>query len=94
MAQGLDERIMMVIIIVATTLFSVHLLCALNFFIWHICQAHAKPPVSYLIFYRCLNIFSSRFSVALEPVLELAFVDQAGLELREIRLPLPPKRWD
>ncbi|KAH0513922.1 Glycerophosphocholine phosphodiesterase GPCPD1 [Microtus ochrogaster] len=33
------------------------------------------------------------FSVALEPVLELALVDQAGLELPEIRLPLPPKCW-
>ena len=29
------------------------------------------------------------FSVALEPVLQLALVDQAGLELTEIRLPLP-----
>ena len=29
-------------------------------------------------------------SVALEPVLELALVDQADLELTEIRLPLPP----
>ncbi|CAO2599084.1 hypothetical protein LEMLEM_LOCUS9700, partial [Lemmus lemmus] len=32
--------------------------------------------------------------VALEPVLELALVDQAGLELTEIRLPLPPECWD
>ena len=32
--------------------------------------------------------------VALEPVLELAIVDQAGLELREIHLPLPPECWD
>ena len=30
------------------------------------------------------------FSVALELVLELALVDQAGLELTEICLPLPP----
>ena len=34
------------------------------------------------------------FSVALEPVLELALVDQAGLELTEIRVPLPPECWD
>ena len=36
------------------------------------------------------------FSVALEPVLELALVDQAGLELTEIRLrlPLPLECWD
>ena len=34
------------------------------------------------------------FFVALEPVLELALADQAGLELTEIRLPLPPEHWD
>ena len=34
------------------------------------------------------------FSVALEPVLELALVDQAGLEHTEICLPLPPECWD
>ena len=34
------------------------------------------------------------FSVALEPVLEQAIVDQAGLELTEIHLPLPPECWD
>ena len=34
------------------------------------------------------------FSVALEPVLELALVDQPGLELTEIYLPLPPECWD
>lgn len=28
------------------------------------------------------------------PILDLALVDQAGLELTEIRLPLPPKGWD
>ena len=33
------------------------------------------------------------FSVALEPVLELGLVDQAGLELTEIRLLLPPECW-
>ena len=32
--------------------------------------------------------------VALVSVLELALVDQAGLELIEIHLPLPPKCWD
>ena len=34
------------------------------------------------------------FSVALEPVLELALVGQAGLKLTEICLPLPPDCWD
>ena len=32
--------------------------------------------------------------MALEAVLELALVDQAGLELTESRLPLPPECWD
>ena len=45
---------------------------------------------NFFIFY-----FSSQgFSVALEPVLELALVDQAGLELTKIHLPLPPECWD
>ena len=34
------------------------------------------------------------FSVALEPVLELALEDQVGLELTEICLSLPPECWD
>ena len=44
----------------------------------------------------CFFVFFSRqgFAVALEPVLELAFVDLAGLKLTEIGLPLPPECWD
>ena len=44
----------------------------------------------------CLFVFFLKqgFSVALEPVLELILVDQAGLELTEICLPLPPKCWN
>ena len=38
--------------------------------------------------------FQDSFSVALEPVLGLALVGQAGPELTEMLLPLPPKRWD
>ena len=34
------------------------------------------------------------FSVALEPDLELALVDQADVKLTEICLPLPPEGWD
>ena len=34
------------------------------------------------------------FSVVLVPVPELALVDQAGLELTEIRLSLLPKCWN
>ncbi|ERE76735.1 tropomyosin alpha-1 chain-like isoform 2 [Cricetulus griseus] len=36
----------------------------------------------------------NNIQVALEAVLELALVDQAGLKLTEIHLPLPPKCWD
>ncbi|CAO2637206.1 hypothetical protein LEMLEM_LOCUS23876, partial [Lemmus lemmus] len=42
----------------------------------------------------CERIRFEGFSVALEPVLELALVDQVGLELTEIRLLLPPECWD
>ena len=42
----------------------------------------------------CFVFSRQGFSAALEPVLELSLVDQAGLELTEIRLPLPPKCWD
>ena len=34
------------------------------------------------------------FSVALEPILEVAFVEQAGLKLTEIHLPLLLECWD
>ena len=34
--------------------------------------------------------FKTGFLCSLEPVLELALVDQAGLKLTEIFLPLPP----
>ena len=34
------------------------------------------------------------FFVALEPILELALVDQAGLKLTEICLSLPLECWD
>ena len=44
----------------------------------------------------CLFVCFSRqgFSVALEPVLELALIEQVGLELTDIWLPLPPECWD
>ena len=45
------------------------------------------------IIYLFLNFSRQGFSVALEPVLELALVDQVGLELTEICLLLPLKCW-
>ena len=53
-------------------------------------QEGGAPPffLFFLVFPR------QGFSVVLEPVLELALVDQAGLELTEICLPLPPECWD
>ena len=51
-----------------------------------------------LLFFSLVYVFwfgfsRQGFTVALEPVLALALVDQAGLELTEI-LPLPPECWD
>ena len=45
-------------------------------------------------FFFCFGFLRQGFSVAFEPVLELVLVDQAGLELTEICLPLPLKCWD
>ena len=42
----------------------------------------------------CFCFSETGFPVALEPVLELALVDQAALELTEIILPLRSKYWD
>ena len=42
----------------------------------------------------CFALFFETGFEALRPVLELAVVDQAGLELIKIRLPLPPDYWD
>ena len=43
----------------------------------------------------CFFVFSRQgFSVALYAVLELDLVDQAGLKLKKILLPLPPEGWD
>ena len=40
------------------------------------------------------GVLRQGFSLVLQPVLELALVGQAGLELKEIHLPLRPKCWD
>lgn len=47
-------------------------------------------------FERLSTSVSSRqgFPVALRPVLELALIDQAGLELTDLFLPLLPEFWD
>ncbi|KAM7319942.1 hypothetical protein ACRRTK_020385 [Alexandromys fortis] len=39
-------------------------------------------------------VYRQRFLYGFGAVLELALVDQAGLELTEIHLPLPPECWD
>ncbi|EGV96176.1 hypothetical protein I79_005859 [Cricetulus griseus] len=53
-----------------------------------------RAPVFLFCFVLFFGFSRQGFSVALEAVLELALVDQAGLELTEIRLPLPPECWD
>ena len=45
-------------------------------------------------FFFLFGFLRQDFSVALESVLELALVDQAGLKLTETHLPLPPECWD
>ena len=48
-----------------------------------------------LVLFVCFFVFSRQsLSLALGPVLKLALVDQVGLELIAICLPLPPKCWD
>ena len=46
------------------------------------------------LFYLFIYFSRQGFSVALEAVLELALVDQVGLKLTEIHLPLSPEYWD
>ena len=58
---------------------------------------HTDTVILKLIIFCCFFGFGSGFlrqgfSVDLEPVLELALVDQAGFELTEIHLPLGLKR--
>ena len=51
--------------------------------------------VKFLVDLQVPFFFSGQgFSVALELILELALVDQVGLELTEIHLSLPPESWD
>ena len=45
------------------------------------------------IFVVVVVVLRQYFSVTLDTVLELGLVEQAGLELMEIHLPLPPKFW-
>ena len=45
-------------------------------------------------FFACLFFETGFLCVDLVPILELALVDQAGLELTEICLLLPPQCWD
>ena len=49
-----------------------------------------------LLFFLYFFVFflGQGFSVVLDALLEVALVDQAGLELTEICLPLPPEWWD
>ena len=49
------------------------------------------------LFFACLFVClleTGFLSLTVLAVLEIAFVDQAGLELTEIHLPLPPECWD
>ena len=48
----------------------------------------ASPFLSFSFSFSFFGFLRQGFSVTLEPVLELALVEQAGLELRDILLPL------
>ena len=52
---------------------------------------HCHHPAMISVFCFVLGFSRQGFSVALVPVLELALVDQTGLELTKIHLPLPPE---
>ena len=56
---------------------------------WMKCKVLNQAQSNYYYFF-----LRQGFSVDLESVLELALVDQAGLKLAEIHLPLPPECWD
>ena len=50
--------------------------------------------VKIYLFIYLFGFLRQGISVALKPALELAFVNQVGLKLTEICLPLPPECWD
>ena len=58
------------------------------FFSWFVCV------LVFWLFVWLVSFIQVKVSLALEPVLELALVDQAGLELTEFHLPLPSECWD
>ena len=57
---------------------------------------HFLSVCLFLLFVACFVLFfkTGFLCITALAVLELAFVDQAHLELTEIHRPLPPKRWD
>ena len=57
-----------------------------------LCYCPTSPGTS--SFFLCLVCSRQVFSVALEPVLELALLDQACLDLTEICLPQASECWD
>ena len=62
-------------------------------FVYYVHVRHKLFQLNYvpnLFFFFFLIFLRQGLSVALESVLEIALVDQAGLEFTENRLPLPP----
>ena len=57
-------------------------------------KACATIPGTFILFYLLFFGFLRQgFSVALEAVLELSLVEQDGIEITEIHLPLPSECW-
>ena len=65
--------------------------CVLYFLFYLLSFPFSIGMSFYFLFFGFLR---QGFSVALGPTLELAVIDQAGLELTEIHLPLLPECWD
>ena len=64
---------------------------------WHaLLWSVSNHSYYYLLYSFFFNFFPLRQCsfLALEPALELALIDQAGLKLTELHLPLPPECWN
>ena len=59
-----------------------------------VCNMASWLHFFFFYFFVCFCLLRQGFSEALESVLELVLVDQAGLELTETCLPLPPECLD
>ena len=63
--------------------------------VWYLpCREDVAAESKFLAFFVSCFVFQDSVLCVALVVLELGFVDQAGLELTDIHLPRPPKCWD